>query len=235
MKADAVARHYGRLTPEERFRLILATGARGDEVERDRLVRAGQRISLSVQDHAPYAHAFEGLALMDYLELQEEVVQYFDLFARADAEGVFGEEEEEDGGEAEEKEANAAEEKSEAKAEADSAENDAGEGSLGERYLDMALAAGFVLRTKAEGWKLFCERMTVPPFVFWEGLPGFDRLQRALSLTEKAAFVREGFLRWLNGIRPAGEPEVANVPLTAERLAAATEAAFRERVQWWGG
>jgi hypothetical protein len=28
----------------------------------------------------------------------------------------------------------------------------------------MALATGFELRTKAEGWELFCERMTLPPF-----------------------------------------------------------------------
>jgi hypothetical protein len=235
MKADVLARHYDRLTPEERFRLILAAGARGDEVERDRLVRAGRRITLSVQDHAPYAHAFEELARMLFLDLLEEAAQYVDLFARADAEGVFGAEEEAEGGEAEEEEANAAEEASEAEADVDSGEHEAGEGSLGERYLDLALAAGFVLRTKAEGWKLFCAQMTVPPFVLWEALPGFDRLQHALNVSEKAAFVAEGFLRWLNTIRPAGELEVTHVPLTAERLAAATEEVFRERVRWWGG
>ena len=31
MNANAVAKHYGSLTPEERFSLILAAGARGDE------------------------------------------------------------------------------------------------------------------------------------------------------------------------------------------------------------
>ena len=77
--------------------------------------------------------------------------------------------------------------------------------------------------------------MAVPPFVLWEGRPGFDRIQHALNVSEKAAFVAEGFLRWLNGIRPAGEPEVMQIPLTAERLAAATEEVFRERVRWWGG
>jgi hypothetical protein len=150
--------------------------------------------------------------------------------------GVFGAEEELDGGEAEEQEGDTAEEEeSEPNADADSGEDDAGGGTQGERYLDLALAAGFVLWTKAEGWKLFCQRMTVPPFVLWEGLPGFDRLRHALNVSEKAAFVAEGFLRWLNAIRPAGEPEVAHVPLTAEGLAAATEEAFGERVRWWGG
>jgi hypothetical protein len=99
----------------------------------------------------------------------------------------------------------------------------------------MALAASFALRTKADGWKLFCARMAVPPFALWEGLPGFDRLQRALKLSENAAFVPEGFLRWLNAIRPAGEAERAEVPLTVEGVVTATEELFRQRIQWWGG
>jgi hypothetical protein len=73
--------------------------------------------------------------------------------------------------------------------------------------------------------------MTVPPFALWEGLPGFERLQRALSLSEKAAFEAEGFLRWLNVIRPAGAPKRLKVPLTAEELADETEELFRQRVE----
>ena len=106
---------------------------------------------------------------------------------------------------------------------------------LGQRFFDLALAAGFVLRTKAEGWKLFCERMTVPPLALWESLPGFDRLQRALKLAETAAFASQGLLRWLNDIRPAGEAKRTEVPLTVEGVAVATEEIFRKRVAWWGG
>jgi hypothetical protein len=236
-KANVLARHYDRLTPEERFRLIVAAGARGDKAEQERLVRAGQRLTLSVQDHAPYAHAFNELAWLVFMELLEEAAHYVDLFARAGGIGVgLGANEEKDEGEVEEGKVNSTEEAaSEAKADAESTEHEAGEWAFYERYLDQALAAGFLLRTKAEGWKRFCERLTVPPFVFWEGLPGFERLQHALQLSAKAAFVPEGFLRWLNGIRPAGEPEQVQVPLTAEGVATAMEEAFRERVQWWGG
>src|SRR6516162_9320781 len=103
MKANVVARHYGSLTPEECFRLILAAGSRGDKAEQDRFVRAGQRITLSVQDHAPYAHAFDELARLVFLELLEETAKYFDLFARADdAQDVIDDEEDEDEGEVEE-------------------------------------------------------------------------------------------------------------------------------------
>ena len=103
------------------------------------------------------------------------------------------------------------------------------------RALDIALAAGYMLRTTANGWKLFCERLNVPPFLLWEESPGFDRVQRALALAEKAAFVPEGFLRWINRVRPKGEPELTAVPLTPEGVAAATAEAFRQRVQWLGG
>jgi hypothetical protein len=102
------------------------------------------------------------------------------------------------------------------------------------RALDIAFAAGYMLRTKANGWKLFCERLNVPPFLLWEEFPGFDRVQRALALAEKAAFVPEGFLVWLNRVRPKGEPELTAVPLTVEGVADETEKAYRHRVQWWG-
>ena len=101
--------------------------------------------------------------------------------------------------------------------------------------MDLALASGYVLKTKAEGWKLFCERWSIPPFLIWEKLPGFDRLQRALELAEKVAFVPKGFLRWLNRTRAAGEPEVTEISMTAEGQAEANEKAFQELVQWWSG
>jgi hypothetical protein len=237
MKANALARHYGKLTAEERFRLILAAGARGDKAEAERLVRAGQSITLSMPDHTPYAHAFDELALLVFIELQEEAARYVEAFARADeVHDVFGEDEEADGDEGTEGTGEThAEEGSDTKADRESAEGDAGERPVWQRHLDLALAAGFVLRTKAEGWELFCERMAVPPLALWEGLPGLDRLQRALKMAEKAAFAPEGFLRWLNAIRPAGEPERAEVPLTSEGMAAAAEELFRRRVEWWGG
>jgi hypothetical protein len=63
----------------------------------------------------------------------------------------------------------------------------------------------------------------------------FDRLLHALELAEKAAFAPEGFLRWLNAVRPAGAATHAEVPLTVVGVAAATAEAFRQRVEWWGG
>ena len=53
-----------------------------------------------------------------------------------------------------------------------------------------------------EAWKLFCQRLSIPPFAVWEGLPGFERLQRALQLAEKCAFTADEWLAWLNSVWP---------------------------------
>ncbi len=53
MKASPLAKSYKCLTTEERFRLIMAAAGRRDEAERDRLIRAGGRIALSMPDHGP--------------------------------------------------------------------------------------------------------------------------------------------------------------------------------------
>jgi hypothetical protein len=109
------------------------------------------------------------------------------------------------------------------------------EPTTADRLFALALAAGFILKTKADGWKLFCQRMTIPPFAFWEGLPGFDRLERALARAEEAAFVPEGFLRWTNDVRPAGQPELTYVPLAVEGVAEAIAKRYREGIKRLGG
>jgi hypothetical protein len=199
MSANGIVKHYGRLTPGERFRLILAAGARGDKVEQARLTAAGKCILLEVQDHAPFAIAFGELSMITFIELLEVAADYLDSLREAGLlEGAAVEIEDEP--------------------------------------LDLALAAGFLLRTKADGWRLFCERLSVPAFAEWELLPGFERLQAALGLAEKAAFTRAGVARWLNGIPPEGEPQVTEEGmLSADSFADDLEAAFHRRVEWWGG
>jgi hypothetical protein len=68
-----------------------------------------------------------------------------------------------------------------------------------------------------------------------EGLPGFERLQRALSLAAEAAFKPEGMLAFLERIKPSGgaEPDATKL-ISAEGCAAEAEAIFRERSEWLG-
>ena len=214
MKVNPLAKNYGALTPEERWRLMLAASARNDQIEREQLVQAAGRITLSMNDHAPYAHAFDELAKTVFIVVLEDAALYFEAFERRDEQEL---EESEEG------------EESECNEDADPEE------SLRARCIDLLLAFGYMLKANVEGWKLFCEKLNIPPFMFWEDLPGFERLQIALTCTERVAFTPEGYLKWLNRIRPKGEPELSKVPLVAEEEATRIENVFRQRVRWWSG
>lgn len=220
MKAHPLAGNYAYLTPEERFRLILAASQRGDEAERDRLVQAGSRLEFSMAGHAPYAHAFGELEMLTFLDLLEEASSYIQALACIDEAG------DEDEGQTDEGQTD----------ESGAVESADDRGWLARKQsLDLALAAGYLLLTKADGWKQFCEEMQVPQFLLWKSLPGFNRLKRALALAEEVAFTPEEFLRWLNGLRPAAEPELIELPPTGAAVAAEITESYRSRVRWWGG
>jgi hypothetical protein len=232
MNWTTLTKNFSALTPEERFRLIFAASGRGDEAERDRLVNTGPRLTLTMPAHSPFAHAFQELSWLTYIELLDDAACYGDANEQAnDALANLGpaEAEGEDDGDADEGRVN----------EEGPTDNivkpDYGKPPIWVRSLELAYAVGYLLRTKADGWKLFCQRLTVPPWLLWEALPGFDRLQRALALTDKTAFSAEGFLRWLNAVRPAGVSELTRVHLTVEEIANATAEMYRVRAAWWSG
>ena len=234
MNTKGLAKLYDRLTPAERLPLIIAAAERGDDAERDRLVNAAGRITLSMSDHSPYARAFDELATLIFLELLEDAGNYFDAFHRAlEDRDLFDGDEEGENGDA--GDGDAADQETVVEADALPAADAAARPSISERQMDVALALGFILRIKGDGWKLFCERRSIPPLALWKCLPGFDRLHRILTLADRAAFVSEGFVRWLNRIRPAGEPECTHCPYTVEGMADATERLFRKQLDWWGG
>jgi hypothetical protein len=250
MNPKAFAKSYPSLTPEERFRLILAAGARGDEAEQDRLHRAGDRITLSMSDYSPWSHAFDELAMMVFLELLEEAAKHQDAFERwCDADEVWSPETDA-GFAAEDREADArdsveiedVENVDEPPSVGVASPNQDDQGLMPTRMLNLYLAQGFMLKTKLAGWKLFCERLSIPPFALWQILPGFKRLEHALELLEDnrfrlgPAFRPEGMLRWLSKIRPEGAPEpTLDMLISPERFADDLDKVFRERVAWWGG
>jgi len=238
VNANTVASQYGLLTPEERFRLVVLAAERGDHAERQRLANAGGRITLSLADSSPYGQAFGELAVLVFLDLLDEAAGYVEVVVLAtkarDTPKAAAAAEDGEGGEGP-----AAGEHAE-----DAAAGEEEIPGAGDKYnqptrvrrLDLVLAAGFVLRAKADGWKLFCERRSIPPFWLWDGLPGFDRVRRAVDLAGEAAFTREGMRSWLNGIRHAGKPEVTEAELiSAAAYADRLEALFRRQVGWWGG
>lgn len=220
-------KQYKHLSPEERFRLILAASGRGDTGERERLVQAGERISLSMADHAPWSQAFSEICLLHYIELLDEAGRYMEMFARSD-------QDEEDDVDVDQTERWADTTVEELTVEMNEDDREP-VGGFNEQFLRIALASGFVLRTKTEGWQLFCERLHLPPFLLWETLPGYQRFRAALKLAQHAAFTEEGFLKWMNESRPAGEPEITRSPILAAGVADASEHVYRERSHYWRG
>jgi hypothetical protein len=219
MSPNGLAKHYPTLTPEERFRLIVAAHGRGDTAEADRLSAAAKRITFSNWDYSPYAHAFIELAIVTLLELLDDVARHDEARQRwtddAMRDFFVG------------------------KRRRGTRRKDSTTLSDGPR--DLYLAVGFILRTKAAGWRLFCERMGIAPFALWKYLPGFERLQKALTLLEGTsersgpAFGSADMVNWLNRVRPAGAPEATETGiLTPAKIADETEEAFRERARWWG-
>lgn len=208
MNAKSINHQYQYLRAEERFQLILAASGRGDVQERERLARGGQSKTWTMSDHIPYAMAFMEIADLTYIELLAESADYLEHFLVGyDLSDSLDKDVKPD------------------------SESDEGEDR--NRVLDLALAAGFTLRAKIEGWELFCQRMNVPAYILWEGFPGYIRLQRARALCQKASFVEEGFKSWLNRIRPPGAEQITNVLITPETFAQDNEKHYRERSRWW--
>jgi len=213
---------YGLLSPEERFRLILAAGDRGDMVERDRLVAAGGRIELSFKEHAPWSLAFQELALsvfMEFVEYASEQRQYLDWLDQVGQppSGDVDDQGEED-------------------------DSEFPEDKQREWLWDMALAQGFILKTSAAGWRMFCEQLNLPPYAVWKLLPGFERLERSLRAVEGseswpgAAFAPEGMVEFFRRHRPSGEPApTLEAILTPERYAKELDGYFRKRARDNGG
>ena len=215
MKTNPMAKHYAHLSPPERFRLLMAAGGRDDKAEQDRLMRAGARIELSVQDHVPYAQAFAEVAMLTFLAVLDHACRFLDLLPLA-APVTSACSAGEDAGD-----------------EVKPANHD----NLVRPCADLALAAAYVLQAQTEGWKLFCRELNVPFFSAWEALPGFGRLQRALADADQLAVSPEQFLGHLNTLRPTASSKLTVVPghLTAAGMAAGIEEVYRWRVGWWGG
>jgi hypothetical protein len=222
MNSTTLTRQYDKFTPEERFTLLINARARGDEAEADRIVSSAKRIHVSIPDHFGYASALHDLCLSVFIELLDQAAAYLEALQRieaieADHGDTSGDKLWEVAGEG-------------------AAANDGSNPSLLHRDSDVLLAHGFILKTKATGWKLWCERRGLPPFGLWMQLPGFDRLKRALDLTENspfgpATFTDQMFLIWLNRIRPLEPAETTEMNCTAERYAAELEEMFQERVR----
>lgn len=106
-------------------------------------------------------------------------------------------------------------------------EDDAGS----DRWTRIAKTFGYLLRTKWLGWVRFCEELLVPPRHFWAGLPGLDRLDRALKNAEAIGCTDAEFVTIVNRMRRPGRAAVTASPVTVEGAAATLRQIFDGHVE----
>jgi hypothetical protein len=105
------------------------------------------------------------------------------------------------------------------------------DGEKGQDAAGLALAVGYLLRARVMGWRLFCRKLTAPPFLCWRGLPGFTRVKKALASARDFSFSKDGFRDWFRKM----EPESKTVPMTASAAARIIMKRYRDNVQRLGG
>jgi hypothetical protein len=213
MNLNATTKLYDQLTAEERFRLIMAAKGRGDEAERDRLVRSAPRHSYHMWHHEPYCDAFQELSTLIFLDIVEFATCQLKTWELV--RDNFPDNGAEDAAKKHEKTFR----------------------PMWHVFTELALAIGYQLRIRRDGWILFCERLSVPPFLLWENLTGFERLQDNLERCDKLdIFSPQGMASWLNYVRQTGELEIKMEELeTPEIIARILDQRFRHGVQKWLG
>jgi hypothetical protein len=215
---NTLHKHYDALEPEERFRLLLRAAGRGDDLERERLLRAGERLTFSVADVATFARAFEEVSTTLFTEVLADAGSLFEALRYCDDPCDEGDGDLDD--------------------ESEDADDEEDESDIWERDewrgVSFAMARGFLLKTRVRGWELFCKRMGVPPFLDWTPRPGYDLLQRALMVAERVAFSPNGMVNFFRSLQTEGEEpfDPANL-MTAESLAKEAEQFYLARADFW--
>jgi hypothetical protein len=248
MNTRTLANHYEVLTAEERFRLIVAAGVRGDDAEQKRLISASGWRSFRQRDYMPFSEAFEELANVVYMAATDALAEFVEAEGRYTYAEELDTDEEFDAHEPTGAEDIADDDRADDEPNAvtadhsDDQDDERPERSLWQRFLDLWLATGFMLKTMVAGWELFCNRRQLPPFALWELLPGYERLCHYQTLIEGIpdlpgpAFAAEGIVRFLNDIRPTDEPLVVQADIISpECVADGLDELFNSLVKRHGG
>jgi hypothetical protein len=82
VNTNGLAKLYDKLTPRERLPLIYAASARGDEVERDRLLRSAPTVPYGIPDFYPLAEGMLLVTLLHQVELLNLAVLYWHVQGR---------------------------------------------------------------------------------------------------------------------------------------------------------
>jgi hypothetical protein len=227
MNRDNLVKQYGKLTPDERFRLVNAACARGDSVERERLNNTATRIHFDIAEHGPYGHVFLELQFRTFIDLLADAALL--LESSQTVQSAL-------------RELRVAtrvrQQKKQMMPQRYEHESDTVDWPSWDRATRAVRATGFMLKVKNEGWKLFCERQNSLPTELWEqlNLPGLNRLARALALVDSGVTLSTAEMAmWVNENKAAGDREVTEADIqTPEWYADLLDDCFRTRLKDMG-
>ena len=217
------------LTPEERFRLILAAGGPGRRRGANATGCISETHPLSMPDYSPFCQAFAELAWHTFAELLDATGYYLERFWVSDSSLVEPAQ--------------------------DDAPSEARRGRLRVRRgttLSVSRSgkapalgayAGTGLRSRLhsqnQGGRLeaILRGFEHPAVYAVPDHAGIRTVERALKLTDDGmSFKTEGMVRWMNTARRSGSPtETAKDIVSVESYRRECEACFRDRVRFWRG
>jgi len=166
MNANGLAKEYGKLRPCERLPAILAAEARGDEAERDRLVRSAPVETCSVSNHRWLTQALFELTMMHALELLDVAACFWQAWGLTLVH-------EEQAGKRKGKAAREAEER---------------------EWKTYCMLRHFAYRftVRVDAWKQFCAELKIDPQALLAYLPGGrDTIDRTEPKARELAFREE--------------------------------------------
>jgi hypothetical protein len=201
MNSNFLAKHYNGFTPHERLSLIMAAEERGDETERNRLEQTAPWVMCHASHHFRLTLALHLISNQHYMELLSLAAQYLQAILAPWDDGAEWQERYEEN--------------------ADDFASD--EPVFFGLTRDLPFMFGFTIKTLLAGWRLFCEKLQIPPDAPWESLPGYETVRQAEKLTESFAYPEKACaVAFLRHYASAGDESPIKVK-EAEQVAAGLE------------
>jgi hypothetical protein len=178
MNTKNLAKRYDQLTPREHLLSILAALARGDNVERKRLLDSAPRIGFQAPHHYELAETLIEAAKFHLMILLDLAVKYQKWW------GLWG-------WHCLRRQTDAAQDQGEAAA--------AGTDTEEFRLYSITRHHAFLFVTYFDGWKQFCSELPIDADVLLDVMPGWDMVVRTEAEARARAFSRDDTMMFLLG------------------------------------
>ena len=176
MNTNPLTRRYKELTARERLQLIIAASARGDDVEREKLLGSAPTICLRAGHHYHLAEALFRAAHCHVAFLSDLAAKYWQWWGLWGWHCLRDETEKGNGGAGRKRGA------------ARTAET---------RLCNLTRYHAFLFVTHVDGWKKFCDELLIDAEVLLDDMPGWEMAKRTEGKAREDALSRDDALMFL--------------------------------------